>query len=62
MLKAKVLDDGMTFREVISPEAATMEFLNSQDIKINMLHMRELTFGRATSAEANNALCVDREG
>jgi len=42
--ESQVLDEhGMTFREVISPEAATMEFLNSQDIKINMLHMRELT-------------------
>lgn len=62
--ESQVLDEhGMTFREVISPEAATMEFLNSQDIKINMLHMRELTFGRAKCGVSGNArLNVDREG
>lgn len=62
--ESQVLDEhGMTFREVISPEAATMEFLNSQDIKINMLHMRELTFGRAKCGVSGNArLGVDREG
>jgi HK97 family phage prohead protease len=62
--ESQVLDEhGMTFREVISPEAATMEFLNSQDIKINMLHMRELTFGRAKCGVSGNArLSVDREG
>ena len=32
-------DDGLRFREVISPEAATMEFLNTQDVKINMLQV-----------------------
>ena len=38
-------------------------FLNSQDIKINMLHMRELTFGRAKCGVSGNArLSVDREG
>ena len=37
--ESQVLDEyGQTFREVIAPEAATMEFLNTQDIKINMLH------------------------
>ena len=62
--ESQVLDEhGMTFREVISPEAATMEFLNSQDIKINMLHMRELTFGRAKCGVSGNArLSVVREG
>ena len=40
-----------------------MEFLNTQDIKINMLHMRELTFGRAKRGVSGNArLSVDREG
>ena len=62
--ESQVLDEyGQTFREVIAPEAATMEFLNSQDIKINMLHMRELTFGRAKCGVSGNArLSVDREG
>ena len=62
--ESQVLDDfGQTFREVIAPEAATMDFLNTQDIKINMLHNRELTFGRAKRGVSGNArLSVDREG
>ena len=40
-----------------------MDFLNTQDIKINMLHMRELTFGRAKRGVSGNArLSVDNEG
>ena len=62
--ESQVLDEyGQTFREVIAPEAATMDFLNTQDIKINMLHMRELTFGRAKRGMSGNArLSVDNEG
>ena len=62
--ESQVLDDyGMRFREVIDPEAASMEFLNTQDIKINMLHMRELTFGRVKRGESQTvSLSVDREG
>ena len=38
-MESEVLDDwGTKFREVILPEAATMAFLNSQDIKMNLLH------------------------
>ena len=62
--ESQVIDeDGQIFREVIAPEAATMDFLNTQDIKINMLHMRELTFGRAKRGMSGNArLSVDDEG
>ena len=62
--ESQIIDEyGQTFREVIAPEAATMEFLNTQDIKINMLHVRELTFGRAKRGVSGNArLSVDREG
>ena len=62
--ESRVIDEhGQTFREVIAPEAATMEFLNTQDIKINMLHARELTFGRCKRGEYGNArLTVDAEG
>lgn len=62
--ESQILDEyGQTFREVIDPSAATMEFLNTQDIKINMLHNRELTFGRAKRGLSGNArLSVDREG
>ena len=45
--ESEILDDwGQKFREVILPEACTMEFLNSQDIKMNLLHERELTIAR----------------
>jgi len=61
--ESQVLDEyGQTFREVIAPEAATMDFLNTQDIKINMLHMRELTFGRAKRGVGNARLSVDSQG
>ena len=62
--ESQVLDEhGMTFREVIAPEAATMDFLNTQDIKINLLHERALTFGRAKRGMSGNArLSVDDEG
>jgi HK97 family phage prohead protease len=56
-------DDGLLFREVIAPEAATMEFLNTQDVKINMLHERSLTFGRSKRGQSGNAsLWVDESG
>ena len=63
-VESQILDDfGMKFREVIAPQAATMEFLNTQDIKINMLHNRELTFGRIKRGESQTVvLSVDREG
>lgn len=56
-------DDGLRFREVIAPEAVTMEFLNTQDVKINMLHERSLTFGRSKRGKSGNArLWVDDNG
>ncbi len=62
--ESEVLDEqGERFREVIKPEAATMDFIKTQDIKINMLHMRELTFGRYNRGKSGNAeITVDREG
>ena len=62
--ESQVLDEhGMTFREVVAPEACSMDFLNTQDIKINMLHNRDNTFGRAKRGVSGNArLSVDREG
>lgn len=62
--ESKVIDEhGQTFREVIAPEAASLEWLNTQDIKINMLHQRELTFGRCKRGESGNArISVDAEG
>jgi len=62
--ESQILDEnGQTFREVIAPEAASMDWLNTQDIKINMLHNRELTFGRIKRGKSGNArLSVDNQG
>jgi HK97 family phage prohead protease len=61
--ESEVLDDwGYRFREVIKPEACTMEFLNSQDIKMNMLHDRDLTLARCNKGTGSLRLSVDDKG
>ena len=61
--ESEVLDDwGYRFREVIKPEAATMEFLNTQDIKMNMLHDRQLTIARSNKGVGSLRLSVDEKG
>ena len=61
--ESEVLDDwGYRFREVIKPEACSMEFLNSQDIKMNMLHDRQLTVARANKGQGSLRLSVDEHG
>ena len=62
-VESEILDDwGKEFREVILPEACTMEFLNTQDIKMNLLHERELTIARCNQGEGNMRLSVDERG
>ena len=61
--ESEVLDDwGERFREVILPEAVTMEFLNTQDVKMNMLHERELTIARCNKGIGSMRLAVDEQG
>lgn len=61
--ESEVLDDwGERFREVILPEAATMEFLNTQDVKMNLLHERELTIARCNKGKGSMRLWVDERG
>lgn len=61
--ESEILDDwGYRFREVIKPEACTMEFLNSQDIKMNMLHDRDLTLARCNKGTGSLRLSVDEKG
>jgi len=58
-----VLDDfGMQFREIIRPEAAQMAFLNSQDIKLNLLHERKDTIARSRMGKGNLHITVDGKG
>ena len=61
--ESEILDDwGMRFREVIKPEACSMEFLNTQDIKMNMLHSRDLTIARCNKGQGSMRLSVDDKG
>lgn len=61
--ESEVLDDwGERFREVIEPEAVTMEFLNTQDVKMNMLHERELTIARCNKGKGSLRMAVDEQG
>ena len=61
--ESEVIDDwGERFREVILPEAVTMEFLNTQDVKMNMLHERELTIARCNKGVGSMRLAVDEQG
>ena len=61
--ESEMLDDwGYKFREVILPEAVTMAFLNSQDIKMNMLHSRDLTVARCNKGDGSMRLSVDDQG
>lgn len=61
--ESEVLDDwGERFREVILPEACTMEFLNTQDVKMNMLHERELTIARCNKGVGSMRMAVDEQG
>ena len=62
-MESEILDDwGERFREVILPSAATMEFLNTQDIKMNLLHERELTIARCNKGQGSMRLSVDERG
>ena len=55
-------DFGMTFREIIQPEAVTMDFLMTQDIKLNMLHDRKQTVARWNKGKGSLRLTLTSEG
>lgn len=55
-------EGGQQFREVIKPEACTMDFLNSQDIKLNLLHDRQLTLARNNKNAKNATLHLSVDG
>ena len=61
--ESEMLDDwGERFREVILPEACTAEWLNTQDVKMNMLHERELTIARCNKGVGSMRMAVDDQG
>lgn len=62
-VESELLDDcGRQFREVILPQACTKSFLDKQDIKLNLLHNRELTLARCNHGEGTLHLTVDSRG
>ena len=63
--ESQELDDwGEKFKEIILPEAVTMEFLNTQDVKLNLLHDRKMTIARCNkgATDASLRLSVDQNG
>jgi len=60
--ESEVLDDwGYRFREVIKPESCTQEFIDSQDIKMNLLHERNQTIARKCADGSGNMKVEVRE-
>ena len=53
---------GDKYRETIKPSACTREFLESQDIKLNLLHKREMSIARSNCGEGNLRYSVSDEG
>ena len=53
---------GDKYRETIKPSACTKEFLESQDIKLNLLHKREMSIARCNCGEGNLRYSVNDEG
>lgn len=61
--ESEVLDDwGQKFREIIRPEACTQTFINSQDIKMNLLHDRSMTIARSNKGRGSMKITVDGVG
>ena len=61
--ESQVLDDwGETFVEKIMPEAVTKAFLDTQDVKLNLLHDRKMTIARCNKGAANSSLRLSVDG
>lgn len=61
--ESEVLDCcGTQFREIIKPEACTKEWLDTQDIKMNLLHDRNLTIARCNKGKGSLRLNVTERG
>lgn len=53
---------GDKYRETIAPESCTKEFLDTQDIKLNLLHNREMAIARSNCTVGNLRYSVSKEG
>ncbi len=60
---SQILEEGgQRFREIILPSAASMEFLKTQDVKMNLLHQRDKTVARWNQGKGSLRLWVDSNG
>lgn len=55
-------DEESEAREVIAPEAVTREFLDGQDIKMNLFHDRHLILARSNKGAGTLSYSVDERG
>ena len=53
---------GDKYRETIAPESCKKEWLDTQDIKLNLLHNRETSIARSNCTAGNLRYSVDEEG
>lgn len=53
---------GDKYREIIAPESCKKEWLDTQDIKLNLLHNREASIARSNCTAGNLRYSVDAEG
>lgn len=53
---------GDKYRETIAPESCKKEWLDTQDIKLNLLHNREASIARSNCTAGNLRYSVDAEG
>ena len=53
---------GDKYRETIKPSACTKEFFDTQDVKLNLLHKRDMSIARSNCGVGNLSYSVNDEG
>ena len=53
---------GDKYRETIKPSACTKEFFDTQDVKLNLLHKRDMSIARSNCGVGNLRISVKNEG
>ena len=53
---------GDKYRETIKPSACTKEFFETQDVKLNLLHKRDMSIARSNCGVGNLRILVNNEG
>lgn len=53
---------GDTYVEKIAPEAVTADWLKTQDVKLNLLHERDMTIARCNKGVGNLNIWIEKDG